>query len=471
MEFYSEHEDCKKLYGSEFTTSQFTRTLNKLFDCLNSRRPDHVRFNEAQHIAVLKDSIAWLDIWEKYIKTLPTQRQVCFLSKQTCGALRLTLHSSVALIESLLLSGFRYVLVGNFGQDPLERFFGIVRHVAGDGGQPTVQHFLFIYRMLSVNNLVRPPKQASVEGGGPQLLLKLQGLFDKGKPASSQIDMLAVLFDDVLEEPGEAVNNASVPDVTLSTKECILDYLAGYVVKKFSTISCTDCVGTLKSQTREPTDLIQKKSRGFLQVPSSQLLSLLRIVEGHVEELTVDTVACADVYANIVDQVLLDSRIASAGVGCRLHYVGTTAEVVHFFLRCRLHFYTREKNKLTRATWRANCPRHQEAHSPTLPCRFRILTVQAYLKFCSYSVRGDTARGPRRLHHNWVTTINSLGARNAGTEQQKWSFVMDHLQNVATLRHRFEALGHDLIMPGRNLGGRSRGAPPLFSGWPLKFTT
>ncbi|KAH8041878.1 hypothetical protein HPB51_019259 [Rhipicephalus microplus] len=346
MEFYSEQEDCKKLHGSA-ATSQFTRTLNKLFDCLNSRRPDHVRFNEAQHIAVLKDSIAWLDNWEKYIKTLPTQRQVCFLSKQTCGALRLTLHSSVALIESLLLSGFRYVLVGNFGQDPLERFFGIVRHVAGDGGQPTVQHFLFIYRMLSVNNLVRPPKRASVEGDGPQLLLKLQGLFDKGKPASSQIDMLAVLFDDVLEEPGEAVNNASVPDVTLSTKECILDYLAGYVVKKFSTISCTDCVGTLKSQTREPTDLIQKKSRGFLQVPSSQLLSLLRIVEGHVEELNVDTVACADVYANIVDQVLLDSRIASAGVGCRLHYVGTTAEVVHFFLRCRLHFYTREKNKLT----------------------------------------------------------------------------------------------------------------------------
>ncbi|KAH6926646.1 hypothetical protein HPB50_020845 [Hyalomma asiaticum] len=229
MEFYSEQEDCKKLHGSA-ATSQFTRTLNKLFDCLNSCRPDHVRFNEAQHIAVLKDSIAWLDNWEKYIKTLPTERQVCFLSKQTCGALRLTLHSSVALIENLLLSGFRYVLVGNFGQDPLERFFGIVRHVAGDGGQPTVQHFLFIYRMLSVNNLVRPPKRASVEGDGPQLLLKLQGLFDKGKPASSQVDMLAVLFDDVLEEPGEAVNNASVPDVTLSTKECILDYLAGYVI-------------------------------------------------------------------------------------------------------------------------------------------------------------------------------------------------------------------------------------------------
>ncbi|XP_075725820.1 uncharacterized protein LOC142767629 [Rhipicephalus microplus] len=355
MEFYSEQENCKKLHGSA-ATSEFTRTLKKLFDCLNSRRPDHVQFNEAQYIAVLKDSLAWLDNWEKYIQSLPTQRQVCFLSKQTCGALRITLHSSVALIESLLSTGFHYALVGNFGQDPLERFFGIVRHVAGDGGQPTVQHFLFIYRMLSVNNLVWPPKRASVEGEGPQLLLKLQGLFDKKKPAPSQVDMLAVLFDDVLEESGDTTNTSSVPDDTLSTKECILDYLAGYVVKKFSTMSGTDCLVTLKSQTREPTNLILKKSRGFMQVPSSQLFSLLRIVEGHVEELTVDTVACADVYANIVDQVLLDSCTASAGVGCSLHYVGTTAEVVHFFLRCRLHFNTREKNKLTRATRRASCP-------------------------------------------------------------------------------------------------------------------
>lgn len=60
--------------------------------------------------------------------------------------------------------------------------------MAGDGGQPTVQHFLFIYRMLSVNNLVRPPKRASVDGDGPQLLLKLQGLFEKEQPANSQVE-------------------------------------------------------------------------------------------------------------------------------------------------------------------------------------------------------------------------------------------------------------------------------------------
>lgn len=39
--------------------------------------------------------------------------------------------------------------------------------------------------MLSVNNLVRPPKRASVNGDGPQLLCKLQDLYNKeGTPAN-----------------------------------------------------------------------------------------------------------------------------------------------------------------------------------------------------------------------------------------------------------------------------------------------
>lgn len=219
-----------------------------------------------------------------------------------------------------------------------------------------MQHFLFIYRMLSVNNLVRPPKRASVDGDGPQLLLKLQGLFEKEQPANSQVDALAVLLDDVLLEPPDSIQAASASSQVLSPKECILDYLAGYVTKKFLTMSCLSCVDTLKGSSRQASDLILAKSRGFLQVPSSRLLSLLQIVENYVEELTVSRVACTDVYMNIVERVLLDERTSAAAVGCGSHYVGTTAEVVHFFLRCRLHFFTREKNKLARASKRATCP-------------------------------------------------------------------------------------------------------------------
>ncbi|KAL3236377.1 hypothetical protein MRX96_048252 [Rhipicephalus microplus] len=94
--------------------------MNRLFDCLNSRRPEHVQYSEAEHVDTLKEGISWLDRCCKYIESLPKQRQVCFLSKPTCEALRITLLSTISLVENLLASGFRYVLVGKFGQDPLE---------------------------------------------------------------------------------------------------------------------------------------------------------------------------------------------------------------------------------------------------------------------------------------------------------------------------------------------------------------
>ncbi|XP_075734391.1 uncharacterized protein LOC142775880 [Rhipicephalus microplus] len=196
--------------------------------------------------------------------------------------------------------------------------------------------------MLSVNNLVRPPKRASVDGDGPQLLFKLQDLFNKEAAPVNHVDSLAILLDDVLLEPTESEEEALAD---LSPKECILDYLAGYVAQKFSEMCCTDCVESLKGLQQSPSDLILVKSRGYLQVPSTKLLNLLQIAEEHVEEFTVKQTACAGVYMGIVEQVLLDNRTASAAVGCPTHFVGTTAEVLHFFLRCRLHFFTRTREK------------------------------------------------------------------------------------------------------------------------------
>ncbi|KAL3217341.1 hypothetical protein MRX96_051022 [Rhipicephalus microplus] len=119
MDFYRSREECVKLRGSK-ATSDFARRTNILFNCLNSKRPQDLQCNEAEHIATLKEIIEWLDRWHTQNQSLPKQKQLFFLSKPTCNALRMTLHSTVTLVEKLLKCGFRYVLVGNFGQDHLE---------------------------------------------------------------------------------------------------------------------------------------------------------------------------------------------------------------------------------------------------------------------------------------------------------------------------------------------------------------
>ncbi|XP_075738532.1 uncharacterized protein LOC142783809 [Rhipicephalus microplus] len=286
MDFYRSREECVQLRGSK-ATSDFARRTNIPFDCLNSKRPQDVQYNEAEHIATLKENIEWLDRWHTYNQSLPKQKQLFFLSKPTCNALRMTLHSTVTLVEKLLKCGFRYVLVGNIGQDNLE------------------------------------------------------------------MDTLAVLFDDILLEPAECMQDMIHPE---STKDCILDYLGGYVPNKYAKISCKDCLQTLRSNSQEPTALTVIKTRGFSQVPSEQLLRLLQIVEEDVEMRNIGNISYANVYMKIVENILLYDRNSSASVGCGTHFVSTTAEVVHFFIKCRLHFFTREQNKLFRAGGRPSCP-------------------------------------------------------------------------------------------------------------------
>lgn len=57
---------------------------------------------------------------QMYIESLPVQRRACFLTKPMRAALRIGLRSTVALVESLLSSLFRYAPIGNFEQDPLD---------------------------------------------------------------------------------------------------------------------------------------------------------------------------------------------------------------------------------------------------------------------------------------------------------------------------------------------------------------
>ncbi|XP_064468794.1 uncharacterized protein LOC135383104 [Ornithodoros turicata] len=379
MEFYSTRQECTKLHDCEGTVS-FTRMLNTLYDCLNIQRAEDVAKAGPGQLNVIKESITWLEDWCNYRKTLNEQQQACFLSRQTCAALRITLKSTVDLVESLRACGYKYVLTGKLGQDPLEvktvfcatghdqnlmlkagkaqltlkyiyiyitlKFFGIMRHVTGDGGRTTAVQFLYIYRMLSVNNIVKPPQRMNVQAQGPQLLLTLQSLFDQKLPSSNHVrettalelqelivqhrmpsttfhaDMTLVVeyvsalveqLDNVLLDP-ECARDAD-QEAESGTKDAILKYLGGYLVHKFRGGDCVPCLASLESQEQETArDLIALKTHGDLKRPSPGLMKLLKLAELHVEESTQGHVKFS-MYADIIEAVLMDDDLPSAAVG------------------------------------------------------------------------------------------------------------------------------------------------------------
>lgn len=83
-----------------------------------------------------------------------------FLTKATAEGLWISLESTIDLSNYLLNEcNFIYVLTGKLNQDCLEKFFGIIRQVAGPNDLPATPTFLQLYRILSVYSpLVKAPK-------------------------------------------------------------------------------------------------------------------------------------------------------------------------------------------------------------------------------------------------------------------------------------------------------------------------
>ncbi|KAH6937580.1 hypothetical protein HPB50_001820 [Hyalomma asiaticum] len=108
-------------------------------------------------LTVMKDSIRWLDKWERELQSGAIMKEI-FLTQTTAEGLRVTMLSTLALTEYLLgKCDFKYVLTAKFNQDPLERYFGKTRQAACDNDHPDMPNFLQLYRMLSVYSLLKPP--------------------------------------------------------------------------------------------------------------------------------------------------------------------------------------------------------------------------------------------------------------------------------------------------------------------------
>lgn len=91
--------------------------------------------------AALDAMLEYPDKWEAHAEG------VGFLSINTSEGLRVTIHSTKALLKYLTDSvGFRYLMTSHLSQDCLERSFAIVRQASGANDHPTPAQFIVIIR-------------------------------------------------------------------------------------------------------------------------------------------------------------------------------------------------------------------------------------------------------------------------------------------------------------------------------------
>lgn len=124
---------------------------------MTSRTPKKALYPISPNCAFLKEFLRYLKEWE----THATNTIGGFLSSSTAEGLRVTIESTVQLLEFLRSAGFRYLMTSNLSQDKLANIFGIVRQSSGTNDHPTAAQFLITINALAFYNLARPPKSGN----------------------------------------------------------------------------------------------------------------------------------------------------------------------------------------------------------------------------------------------------------------------------------------------------------------------
>ncbi|ODM92117.1 Transposable element P transposase [Orchesella cincta] len=273
---------CNPLFKNSEPTEKFTKIMNDLFDSCNARAPPlGIRPNDKKY-TIISEFLSSMNATDT------------FASPQTLVSLQVSLSSTLNLVDYLCSTvGYDYALTGKFNQDPLEKFFGLVRSSGGEDCHPTVTSFSHIFRLLSVYF----PTSRAIKGNvsvdedysivSTSCLETLKELKIVAKSQKQKADeefeesILGKLYRNKDFDAGIDVNLQISTDhsyISPPIDRCIVYNFAGFLAYKAKTFTtCESCIATLIES--KPTSsymlLTSLKDFGGLKHPSEALFRLV----------------------------------------------------------------------------------------------------------------------------------------------------------------------------------------------------
>ncbi|KAH6948621.1 hypothetical protein HPB50_025400 [Hyalomma asiaticum] len=317
-------------------TVEFTGRMNDLFDSMNRRHPGEAVHNQSQDILVMKESLQWLDDWERDLNSGVITKDM-FLTASTAEGFRVSVLLTLDLAQYLLTEcGFKYVLTAKFNQDPLERFFGKVRQAAGENDHPDMPTFLQLYRMLAVYNVLKPPKFGNCEAReeAPAIdFAAFKAAFKNKKPDESSLDMLKAKLDWLIETEAWDCDDIVTTDCSsVEVVDAILYYVTGFVSRRMTKLlPCVKCRQSLSVATpsRQEAELTLCKTRGGLTHPNSHLYEMLRCAENFFSKNMDD----CDVFWGTIEHVVDSFRLTFP---CDEHKNEAIAKILRYYVAMRM---------------------------------------------------------------------------------------------------------------------------------------
>lgn len=295
----------------------------------------------SKEVEFLKEFLDFLSSWESHAKGVGG-----FLSDSTADGLRVTVSSTLALLDYLTAHGFSYLMTSRLSQDPLENLFGIVRQSSGSNDHPTPTQFLIIVNCLSFYNLAKVASSgnAEVNEDVSSLLNASDGSTAEAKVAEidKQIEAGNLGSAECLLRSVPSEHKAYVEQKSDSR---LIHYMAGYVARRFLARSnCSECRRLFlgSSSDEENCGFTKICDKGGLLYPSHALFLAVKKLEDIFTFFFSKTKLCSNSIVDIM--LLVESRFRHT-IGCSQHASVLTAALVKFYVLTRLHFYVKGLNQ------------------------------------------------------------------------------------------------------------------------------
>ena len=360
------NEGDTRFQNSEATV-RFIRTVDCLFDLLNSRNENDEGYkaplkmiNKAQWCATLDKSIKYLySLKDEDGKRLMSHRRNTFVKGLIVAA-----KSVKELATSLLtrpISPFSYVCTYKFSQDHIELLFSCIRSAGGFNDNPNVPQFKAALRKILVRNSIKGSKYGNctnLEPACEEPLLQLKWKkktkdVPEKQDENFDTDERIISFCDVLDQE----NSMTI------YKENILAYTGGSVVKDMvKSLTCQVCIEALLEKAGMNIyylNLINIKNnrKNKLVVPSQDVVKVVKKCESYfnayvtgggtglitpaknIKSVLVNKIQRDLFSSSSVFKDLLNHDLQNCVITEDLHSTKLTKQIIESFLKIRFNRY------------------------------------------------------------------------------------------------------------------------------------
>lgn len=254
----------------------FCRTIDKLFDILNTRnslsKNPYRKSLSAYNINFL---ISFFSQVSDYLKNLKyPDGNLLINSRRKTGFLGFFINmcSVQQIIQTYIIEKqyLSYLLTYKLSQDHIEMFFCAIRSRGGFNNNPTAAQFASAYKRLLIHSEITSSSSANCLPQDNTRILHVVSTYRKSDHVSA---------DDVCTFENFSYEGLEITDASMQFRNDIVEYLAGFIVRKLKkTFHCERCSAEL-CETEEACSFINRKNRGGLIKPSRYVTYICRTAE------------------------------------------------------------------------------------------------------------------------------------------------------------------------------------------------